>query len=389
MQQALGMLKPSAAAMAVEPAAAAAGGAADSNAMETDDAAAAEAEDDDGMTAAVLSKITSTSKTLSKARKKRVTKPEGLATVDAIQGYAEASSFSGLHSASAGITCMSVGNPNDSFILTGASDKTATLFDTAAEKVVQKMRGHKKKVTGVILHPAEGADTAITCSADKTVKVWQPSTGECRHTISTHTGEVSGISLHPVQDYVLSVSADKHWGFNALTTGKTLAYCTDQAITAGYSCTQIHPDGKIFAAGTTDSMIHIWDIKNQKLQLSLPGHEGSVKGMAFSENGYYFATASADATVKLWDLRKAGADMSIHTIKMDDDAKVNSVAFDHTGNYLALGGSNVQVYTYASKKWEHVHTLASHSKDVNAVAFGPNAQTIYSASSDRFVKIYK
>merc|ERR1719345_86157 len=82
---ALGMLKPSAAVEQQQQpaAAAAAGGAADSNAMETDDAAAADAEDDDGMTAAVLSKITSTSKTLSKARKKRVAKPEGLATVQA------------------------------------------------------------------------------------------------------------------------------------------------------------------------------------------------------------------------------------------------------------------------------------------------------------------
>lgn len=390
---ALGMLKPSAAAMAVEQpaAAAAAGGPADGSAMETDDAAAAEAEDD-GMTAAVLSKITSTSKTLSKARKKRVGKPEGMATAEEIKGYAEASSFSGLHSASSGVTCMSVGNPNDSFIMTGSSDKTATLFDTAAGKVVGKMKGHKKKVTGVILHPAEGADTGITCSADKTVKIWQPSTGECRHTISTHTDAVTGISLHPVQDYFLSVSADKHWGFNALTTGKTLAYCTDSNITAGYSCTEIHPDGKIFAAGTTDNKIHIWDIKNQKLQLSLAGHadeKAAVTSMSFSENGYYFATASADATVKLWDLRKAGADMSIHTIKMDDDAKVNDVAFDHTGNYLALASSTVQVYTYAAKKWEHVHTLAAHAKAVTAVAFGPNAKTIYSASMDRFVKLYQ
>jgi pre-mRNA-processing factor 19 len=338
----------------------------------------------------VSDKILAMSKVLSKARKMRVAKPEGLAAPAAVAGYKVANSFTGLHSASSDISCLSLGLGSDIAILTGSSDNSVTLFDVEAGKVAGNMKGHTKKVKVVILHPTEGADTAVSCSDDSTIRIWRPSTGKEHHCIATHTAAVTGICLHPVSDYCLSVSEDRHWGFHSIETGKTLAYVTDAAIGAGYSCTQMHPDGKIFAAGTTDNMVHIWDIKNQKLMSSLPGHSGTVTSMAFSENGYYFATASEDGTVILWDLRKASlSEMAIQTITMGDDATVNSVAFDHSGNYLALGGKTVQVYNYVSKKWELVATLDSHKKPVQGVAFGPNATTLYSVGKDRAVKIYE
>jgi hypothetical protein len=85
------MLKPNAQATGAPAAAADAAGAT----MDAD-VAMGEEGGDDGMSAEVLDKISSMSKTLSKARKKRVSKPEGLAAADAVAGFKETGSFTGL-----------------------------------------------------------------------------------------------------------------------------------------------------------------------------------------------------------------------------------------------------------------------------------------------------
>lgn len=350
-------------------------------AMQVDDSMADG--DDDGMTPQVIEQITKKAKGLSKSRKKR-SKPEALASTSNIQGFKEIASHTGLHGSTAGITCMSLGDLGNSMVLTGASDKTVTLFDTKEKKVVATMKGHKKKITGAILHPS--SDTAISSSADKTVKIWEASTGKIKGTISTHTADVTGISLHPTGDYIVTCSDDRHWGFGSIETGQMLAYCYDMDVKGGLSCTQIHPDGLIVGTGTTDSVVHIWDLKEQKKLATFEGLTGKVTSLAFSENGYYLAASSTDAMVKLFDLRKPDAG-AFHTIEFEAGNKVNSVSFDHSGSYLAVASNDTRIYT--TKRWEHLATLEDHSKAVNAVAFGTNAKSLYSAGSDRQLKVYE
>ena len=93
--------------------------------------------------------------------------------------------------------------------------------------------------------------------------------------------------------------------------------------------------------------MHIWNVKEQSILQSFEGHAGKITSMSFSENGYYLATASEDATVRLWDLRKLS---NFHTLEFDTGFDVQSVAFDHSGAYLAVGGNTGQVYNV--KGWE-------------------------------------
>ena len=109
--------------------------------------------------------------------------------------------------------------------------------------------------------------------------------------------------------------------------------------TAGLTGAQFHPDGVIFGLGTGSGVVRIWDVKEQSNVATFEGHSGALRAMAFSENGYYMATAAEDATVKLWDLRKLKA---FHTIDFDAGHDINALAFDHSGSYLAVGGSDIR-----------------------------------------------
>uniref|UniRef100_A0A2K5HVA2 Pre-mRNA-processing factor 19 n=1 Tax=Colobus angolensis palliatus TaxID=336983 RepID=A0A2K5HVA2_COLAP len=162
----------------------------------------------------------------------------------------------------------------------------------------------------------------------------------------------------------------------ALTTGPS-------SFSTALTCAQFHPDGLIFGTGTMDSQIKIWDLKERTNVANFPGHSGPITSIAFSENGYYLATAADDSSVKLWDLRKL---KNFKTLQLDNNFEVKSLIFDQSGTYLALGGTDVQIYI--CKQWTEILHFTEHSGLTTGVAFGHHAKFIASTGMDRSLKFY-
>merc|ERR1712013_631910 len=221
--------------------------------------------------------------------------------------------------------------------ITGGVDKNAVVFNKENEQIVATLKGHTKKVTAVIYHPHE--EIAITASADNTVRVWSIPNSSCAYIIKAHEGAVTGLSLHATGDYVLTSSRDQYWAFSDIQTGKI--FCkniSDANANHGLTCAQFHPDGLIFGTGTTDSVIKIWDLKNFK------------------------------------------------TITLDESEEIKALCFDKSGNYLAVAGTNIQLYV--AKQWDLLRTLQDHTGIVTSLKFGKNASFLASASMDRNLKYF-
>jgi len=204
-----------------------------------------------------------------------------------------------------------------------------------------------------------------------------------RHILKAHTDEVIGCTLHPSGNFLVTASKDKTWAFYDITTGTCRQRVTDSKIEGGFTRINFHPDGLILGAGTSDSLVRIFDIKEQKNVANFRGHAGAVTGVSFSENGYYLASADEQGTVKLWDLRKLN---NFHTISSKDLTSIANISFDDCGSYLGIAGEDIRIYS--SKGWELVKTFKDHKATVTALRFGPGANFFASTSKDRNLKYF-
>uniref|UniRef100_A0A803YGF7 Pre-mRNA-processing factor 19 n=1 Tax=Meleagris gallopavo TaxID=9103 RepID=A0A803YGF7_MELGA len=267
-----------------------------------------------------------------------------------------------------------------SHVVSGA-DKNVIVFDKTSEQILATLKGHSKKVTSVVFHPSQ--DLVFSASPDATIRIWSVPNASCVQVVRAHEGSVTGLSLHATGDYLLSSSDDQYWAFSDIQTGRVLTKVTDESSGCALTCAQFHPDGLIFGTGTMDSQIKIWDLKERTNVANFPGHSGPITSIAFSENGYYLATAADDSSVKLWDLRKL---KNFKTLQLDNNFEVKSLIFDQSGTYLALGGTDVQIYI--CKQWTEILHFTEHSGLTTGVAFGHHAKFIASTGMDRSLKFY-
>eukprot|EP01097_Dermamoeba_algensis_P004292 TRINITY_DN2832_c0_g1_i1.p1 TRINITY_DN2832_c0_g1~~TRINITY_DN2832_c0_g1_i1.p1 ORF type:complete len:322 (-),score=46.53 TRINITY_DN2832_c0_g1_i1:240-1205(-) len=296
-----------------------------------------------GISDEIIQRMDTLCSELSKSRKKREISPK-LAKVDDLKAYKNATTVS-LHKASTpGITCLDLHPKDHNQVLTGGIDKTVVLFDRASEKVLETVEGHSKRITDVLFHPS--SDTFFSSSQDKTVRLWSNSKSgyQCSSVIKTHTGSVNEMSLHPLEDFLVTCSTDRSWALHDIRTSACLVQKFDHSSEAGFECVSFHPDGLILGTGTGDAGIHIWDIKTQQNVATFEGHKGKVVDLAFSENGYYMATVASDSQVKLWDLRKLKNFQSLSLAEEGVDYSISKIAFDYSGTYLALAGTDLRVF---------------------------------------------
>ncbi|XP_015162037.1 pre-mRNA-processing factor 19 homolog 2-like isoform X2 [Solanum tuberosum] len=261
-----------------------------------------------GISGDVIKELQDCNAVISQQRKRRQI-PATLAPVDALKRYTQLNSYPLHKTNKPGILSLDIHYPKD-IIATGGVDSTAVVFDLPSGQIVSTL-SHSKKVTSVRF-AAEG-ELVVTGSADK----------------------VQAVTVHATNKYFVSASLDGTWCFYDLASGLCLAQVADASESEGYTSAAFHPDGLILGAGTSGAQVKIWDVKSQANVARFEGHVGAVTAISFSENGYFLAPAAHD-NVKLWDLRKL---RNFRTFSLyDEDTATQTVEFDHSGNYLALGG---------------------------------------------------
>lgn len=146
-----------------------------------------------------------------------------------------------------------------------------------------------------------------------------------------------------------------------------------------------HPDGHLFAAGTSSGEIKLFMTKTGEEAASYT-LGASVQALTFSENGFWFAaTAKGQTTVTIFDLRKEGA--AAQAKVLDIGSAVQGLAWDYSQQFLATGGPaglTVQQYNKSSKSWSEPLRAAVSAVDVK---WGANASKLMAVSGDGKISV--
>ncbi|KAI0006374.1 Prp19-domain-containing protein [Xylariaceae sp. FL0662B] len=317
----------------------------------------------------LAAKVDEAQATLSKSRKKRPI-PEGWTTSE------DVASFSVEATNSLPVGQATTTGIKDGYAAVGGLQGDVAIYSIDADKVEQSFQV-EEPVTDSIW---DGSKVILSTSKGS-VKIFDESGSEVASFLD-HAGPANGLAIHPSKAIFASVGSDKSFVFYDLASLRraTRVYTNSALTTCAF-----HPDGHLFAAGTSSGDIKLFMTKTGEEAASF-SLGAPVQAIVFSENGYWFAaTAKGQTTVTIFDLRKEGDAAEVKVL--DTGSAVQSLAWDYSQQFLATAGPagvTVQQYSKGSKSWSEPLRAAVSAVDVKWAA---NASKLVAVNGDGVISV--
>jgi len=188
------------------------------------------------------------------------------------------------------------------------------------------------------------------------------------------------------------------------------------------------PDGARIVSGMGDGTSRVYEAESGKLQLTLSGHNGGVKGVGWSRDGKSLITAAVDGTVRYWSaedgkslavlrghtrgvrslrisadgtrLASGSVDRSVRiwaadpalygggAVRLRNPPASYSVRFSPDGRRLAASGWET-ISLWDTGTWKPVAVFAGHEASRNALTFSSDSKRLITASDDKKLKAWE
>lgn len=276
------------------------------------------------------------------------------------ESWSSASSQSWHKSTCRGVTAMA---QCEKYIASAGKDKHIIVYDLEGQVVVATL-SPKCLVHSLDIMPKDGGEEGtllVMAAAGQELRVYDSSTQDVLGSCDLGD-DIVGVNAYPTGKHCSVVTkGGKMAIFRVGASGvqHISTFTAEDGVT--YSNGALHPDGLVYAAGTSKGEVMLWDLKNKcpagTMQHSAAETEDAVVCLTFSSNGYNVASAHASGAVKVWDMRKSKFVAEVN-ISGDDVLKsVTALAFHPDGKYLAYGGQG-GLHITLLKEWKVSASLA-------------------------------
>jgi pre-mRNA-processing factor 19 len=270
----------------------------------------------------------------------------------------------------AGIVDMCMSEP---LIVTAGRDKQLVVYSLKDKTLVHTI------ATGVVVSSVNVSADNIAAGLPKGKLVLYSAKDGSTTTELELKSPIVDVALHPTGKHVVVTTENGTISLLSVEGDMKKQFTSpDTTYTSG----ELHPDGLIYAAGTSVGQVHLVDFKSQQLASTLESEETkgeSIVAISFSNNGYHLAIAT-QSVVQVWDLKKSNI---LTTLKGED---IQCVQFDPSGKYLAYGGAKGATIV-TPKEGTTVATIAKNHK-VGSLIWTTDKQIVTCGDTDREVRFH-
>jgi WD40 repeat protein len=242
--------------------------------------------------------------------------------------------------------------------------------------------------------------------------------GELLRTFKQHPTRLYDLDFSPDGSLLAAGFNDEWIRFYSAQTGEMLGILEGSAQTLRFS-----PNGETLAAGLVDGALQVFQLNLGRSFNLGSGHQGSVTGLAFSQDGTDLLSTGLDCTISRWDTRGryrinylvpfeqnpfqfvdlvldhetdiayAAGELGILAIDGDQmemvfstepGDKIEDLAVTWNGQMLAAGGSALWLFETSPSGWQIVPIDISPSSETDAfrVAFLPETTVLLAVDQE-------
>jgi pre-mRNA-processing factor 19 len=202
---------------------------------------------------------------------------EAAPSPDDLANFTEVDKKSWHKSTCRSVTCMAAGSSTDNLVASAGKDKQLVVYHTI-EKVVKHTFHLGSVATCVDIHGSlvvagddKGKLMVYSVEDGSTVGTWQTEGGAA----------IVDVRIHPTTKHLCVATSngrlvvccileeDGGSGSGGVQTVAQFFEGDEEDSEVQYSCGALHPDGLLYAAGTSKGQVHMWDFKNKVLASTL------------------------------------------------------------------------------------------------------------------------
>jgi transcription initiation factor TFIID subunit 5 len=181
--------------------------------------------------------------------------------------------------------------------------------------------------------------------------------------IDTSSNSLKTLYMHPAAITTMSLSHESKVLLTADMIGTMHLWSSSASarispIRQSVWCSTFAPRGGIFAVGSSDQLVQLYDTERHRQHRVFVGHSSPVTDVGFHPNCSLLGSLAMDPACRIWDLREAA------TVRLfiGRRSKNAAIAFSSDGKFVAFYDGEVNVYDIGTsnqifRKQVHVHPV--------------------------------